>query len=71
LLKKLGLSPQKPLRRAYQQNPEAVDRWVNEKYPKIRKLAKLLSSTLAGACVVMTCWLDFLLITGRVHFKTT
>jgi transposase len=40
LLKKLGLSPQKPLRRAYQQNPEAVDRWVNEEYPEIRKLAK-------------------------------
>jgi hypothetical protein len=40
LLKKLELSPQKPLRRAYQQNPEAVDRWVNEEYPKIRKLAK-------------------------------
>lgn len=40
LLKKLGLSPQKPLRRAYQQDPEAVDRWVNEEYPQIRKLAK-------------------------------
>jgi len=40
LLKKLGLSPQKPLRRAYQQDPEAVERWVNEEYPQIRKLAK-------------------------------
>ena len=40
LLKKLGLSPQKPLRRAYQQDSEAVDRWVNEDYPAIRKLAK-------------------------------
>jgi transposase len=40
LLKKLGLSPQKPLRRAYQQDPEAVDRWVKEEYPAIRKLAK-------------------------------
>ena len=40
LLKKLGLSAQKPLRRAYQQDPEAVDRWVNEEYPAIRKLAK-------------------------------
>jgi transposase len=40
LLKKMGLSPQKPLRRAYQQNPEAVEYWVNEEYPAIRKLAK-------------------------------
>ncbi|MDJ0823670.1 MAG: IS630 family transposase [Paracoccaceae bacterium] len=40
LLRKLGLSAQKPLRRAYQQDPEAVDRWVKEEYPQIRKLAK-------------------------------
>lgn len=40
LLNKLGLSPQKPLRRAYQQDPEAAERWVNEDYPAIRKLAK-------------------------------
>jgi transposase len=40
LLRKLGLSPQKPLRRAYQQNPEAVERWKQEEYPEIRKLAK-------------------------------
>lgn len=40
LLRKRGLSPQKPLRRAYQQDREAVERWVNEEYPAIRKLAK-------------------------------
>lgn len=40
LLRKLGLSPQKPLRRAYQQDKEAADRWVKETYPSIRKLAK-------------------------------
>ena len=40
LLKKLGLSPRKPLRRAYQQDKEAVARWMNEDYPQIRKLAK-------------------------------
>ncbi len=39
-LRKLGLSPQKPLRRAYQQDPEAVERWKREEYPEIRKLAK-------------------------------
>lgn len=36
LLRKLGLSPQRPLWRAYQQNPEAVERWKSEEYPAIR-----------------------------------
>ena len=33
LLPKLGLSPQRPLYRADQQNPEAVARWKAETYP--------------------------------------
>jgi transposase len=40
LLRKLGLSPQRPLHRAYQQNPEAVDRWKREEYPAIRARAE-------------------------------
>jgi len=40
LLKKLGLSPQRPLRRAYQQDPEAVRRWLEEEYPAIKAEAK-------------------------------
>ena len=40
LLRKLGLSPQRPLHRAYQQNPEAVDRWKREEYPAIRAQAE-------------------------------
>jgi transposase len=40
LLKKLGLSPQRPLRRAFQQDPEAVRRWVSAEYPQIRAQAK-------------------------------
>jgi transposase len=36
VLKKLGLSPQRPLYRAYQQNPEKVDQWKREEYPAIR-----------------------------------
>src|SRR5512147_79810 len=39
LLRKLGLSPQRPLWRASQQNPEAVDRWKRERYPAIRAQA--------------------------------
>lgn len=39
LLRTLGLSPQRPLHRAYQQDPEKVARWKNEDYPAIRKAA--------------------------------
>jgi transposase len=40
LLRKLGLSPQKPLRRAYQQDPELVARWEKVVYPAIKRRAK-------------------------------
>ncbi len=39
-LKHWGLSPQKPVRRAYEQDPEAVSRWMKVQYPRIRRLAK-------------------------------
>ena len=40
LLRRLGLSPQRPLYRAYQQNPEAVRRWKEEEFPAIREQAR-------------------------------
>ena len=40
LLRRLGLSPQRPLYRAYQQNPEAVRQWKEERYPAIREQAR-------------------------------
>ena len=40
LLNQLGLSAQKPLWRAYQQNPEKVQKWLDEEYPKIRAVAR-------------------------------
>jgi len=40
LLKKLGLSCQKPLMRAFQQDPVMVQQWIEEDYPKIRTLAR-------------------------------
>jgi transposase len=39
-LKHWGLTPQKPLRRAYEQNPEAVERWIKGEYPAIAAQAK-------------------------------
>ena len=39
LLKKLGLSCQRPLMRAFQQNPVVVNEWRERDYPKIKKSA--------------------------------
>src|SRR5262245_23182371 len=46
LLRKLGLSPQRPLYRAYQQNPEAVARWKAETYPQIHAEAASEGATI-------------------------
>lgn len=40
LLAELGITPQKPLRRAYERNPEAVERWQRTDYPQLRQRAK-------------------------------
>lgn len=40
LLKKLGLSCQKPLMRAFQQNPVIVREWIDKVYPAIKREAK-------------------------------
>ena len=39
-LRAWGLTPQKPVRRAYEQNPVAVRRWLEDEYPAIRELAR-------------------------------
>jgi transposase len=40
MLAKLGLTPQKPLQRAYQRDPEAIEKWRRETFPAIAKQAK-------------------------------
>jgi transposase len=40
LLAKLGLTPQKPLQRAYQRDPEAIEKWRREIFPGIAEKAK-------------------------------
>src|SRR5205823_4478546 len=40
LLAQLGLTCQRPLFRAYQQNPSLVENWLKNEYPKIKALAK-------------------------------
>ena len=39
-LRRWGFTPQKPVRRAYEKDPEAVRQWLREKYPAIRARAK-------------------------------
>lgn len=40
LLARLGLTPQKPLQRAYQRDPIAIERWQRETFPAIARQAK-------------------------------
>ncbi len=44
LLNQLGLTVQRPMWRAYQQNPKEVERWLSEEYPKIAAKAKRLKA---------------------------
>lgn len=46
LLNQLGLSAQRPLWRAYQQDPATVERWLREEFPRIRALAKAHRATI-------------------------
>jgi transposase len=39
-LKRWGFTPQKPVKRAYEQNPEKIRKWLEEGYPEIAARAK-------------------------------
>lgn len=42
LLRQIGITPQKPLRRAYERNPAAISSWKAQEYPRIKSRAKRL-----------------------------
>jgi len=44
MMARLGLTPQKPLQRAYQRDPEAIERWQRETYPEIAAAAKRIAA---------------------------
>lgn len=46
LLRTIGLSPQRPLHRAYQQDPVAVQQWKTKEYPAIAAQAKKEGATI-------------------------
>lgn len=44
LLASLDITPQKPLRRAYERDPKAVEFWLRESYPRLKQRAKRLGA---------------------------
>jgi transposase len=46
LMRQLGLTCQKPLFRAYQKDPKAVEHWKQSVFPEIKKRAKKLGATI-------------------------
>ena len=40
-LARWGFTPQKPIRRAWERDPKAVDHWLRVEYPRIRALASV------------------------------
>ena len=39
-LKRWGFTPQKPIKRAYERRPEAIQKWLDDEYPAIAERAK-------------------------------
>lgn len=46
LLASLNITPQRPLRRAYERDPKAVEEWTKVAYPELRRRAKSLGATI-------------------------
>jgi transposase len=46
LLAELEVTPQKPLRRAYERDPEAIERWKTKEFPRLRARARRVGATI-------------------------
>ena len=46
VLARLGITPQKPLRRAYERDPHAIEKWKSQDYPKIKARARRYSANI-------------------------
>ena len=49
-LKRWGFTPQKPIKKAYEQRPEAVQAWLDQQYPEIERRAKSEGADRAAYC---------------------
>lgn len=58
-LKRWGYTPQKPLKRAYEQDPVAVQSWLDQEYPALKSLAQKEQAQIH--------WLDQSGLTSRDH----
>lgn len=59
-LKRWGFTPQRPLKRAFEQKPEAVQKWLDTEYPAIAARAKA-----EGAEI---CWGDETAVSSIEHY---
>lgn len=48
-LARWGMTPQKPVERAYQRNPKAIQKWLEEDFPKLKEQAKKDGATILWA----------------------
>ena len=46
LLASLDITPQQPLRRAYERDPKAVKEWLEQRYPRLRRRARKHGATI-------------------------
>jgi transposase len=49
-LQRWGFTPQKPMRKAYEQSPAAVKKWLDQEYPAISRRAKTEGYALTHIC---------------------
>ena len=47
-LKRWGFTPQKPVRKAYERCPKAVQKWFDDEYPQIKAQAKTQCAEIHG-----------------------
>lgn len=59
-LKRWGFTPQRPLKRAYEQKPQAVQKWLSEEYPAIAARAKAQGAEI--------CWGDETAVSSVEHY---
>jgi len=45
-LKRWGMTPQRPVERAYERNPQAVENWLNHEFPAIKERAAQEGATI-------------------------
>lgn len=61
LLKRWGFTPQRPLKKAYEQRPAEVQKWMDESYPKVKAKAKAENAEI--------WWGDETAVKPECHFR--